>query len=76
VHYPNPALQTNRCHTFLARDCEKTSDLNLDPFEELTVRLMPTSDFIKYSQVMSETLVPPKHHSLMLASLFLAQPYL
>ena len=34
-HYPNPALQTNRMHTFLALDCEKVGEPNLDPYEDL-----------------------------------------
>lgn len=34
---PNPATQNNRCHTFLALDCEPVGDLELDPAEELQV---------------------------------------
>ena len=34
---PNPATQTNRCHTFLALDCEPEGALELDPAEELQV---------------------------------------
>jgi 8-oxo-dGTP pyrophosphatase MutT (NUDIX family) len=34
---PNPATQTNRCHTFLALDCEPEGSLQLDPAEELQV---------------------------------------
>ena len=34
---PNPATQTNRCHTFLALDCEPAGGLELDPAEELQV---------------------------------------
>ena len=34
---PNPATQNNRCHTFLALDCEADGDLELDPAEELQV---------------------------------------
>ena len=40
-HFPNPALQSNRMHTFLALDCKKVAELNLDPFEEIEV--MPVS---------------------------------
>jgi 8-oxo-dGTP pyrophosphatase MutT (NUDIX family) len=32
---PNPATLGNRCHTFLALDCEAVADLALDPSEEL-----------------------------------------
>lgn len=34
---PNPATQNNRCHTFLALDCEADGALELDPAEELQV---------------------------------------
>jgi ADP-ribose pyrophosphatase len=34
---PNPATQSNRCHTFLALDCELEGGLQLDPAEELQV---------------------------------------
>ena len=34
---PNPATQTNRCHTYLALDCEARGGLALDPAEELQV---------------------------------------
>jgi ADP-ribose pyrophosphatase len=72
MHYPNPALQTNRCYVFLARDCVKTAEQKLDPFEELTVKLMAPKDFIAHSRQESNS----RQHSLMLATLFLAMPYL
>ena len=34
---PNPAVQNNRCHFFLARDCRQVAALDLDPSEELRV---------------------------------------
>jgi ADP-ribose pyrophosphatase len=34
---PNPAFQTNLCHTYLAKNCKKTKEQNLDPFEEINV---------------------------------------
>ena len=34
---PNPATQNNRCHTFLALDCDPDGELALDPAEELQV---------------------------------------
>lgn len=34
---PNPAVQDNRCHFFLALDCRSVADLDLDPSEELRV---------------------------------------
>ena len=32
---PNPAVQNNRCHFFLALDCTSVAELDLDPSEEL-----------------------------------------
>ncbi len=34
---PNPATQNNRCHSFLALDCDAVGALELDPAEELQV---------------------------------------
>jgi 8-oxo-dGTP pyrophosphatase MutT (NUDIX family) len=45
--YPNPALQTNRLHTFLALGCEKVAEPSLDPFEDLTTELMPVAEVLK-----------------------------
>jgi 8-oxo-dGTP pyrophosphatase MutT (NUDIX family) len=38
---PNPAIQNNRCHFFLALDCVPVQELALDPTEELRVWAMP-----------------------------------
>jgi len=35
----NPAFMTNDCSTYLAMNCKKTSDQNLDPMEEIDVHL-------------------------------------
>jgi len=37
---PNPAIQTNRCHTYLARDVQLKGDQRLDPTESIEVELM------------------------------------
>jgi 8-oxo-dGTP pyrophosphatase MutT (NUDIX family) len=34
-HYPNPALQTNRMHTFIAWNCFLKQEQKLDEFEDL-----------------------------------------
>lgn len=70
-HFPNPALQPNRTHAFLAKNCKKVAELNLDPYEELEVIKLSLDEFVKRSR-------DPKaaHHSLMLATLFLALPHL
>src|SRR6185503_16839212 len=44
--YPNPALQTNALHCFLALDAEKVSEQSLDAGEDIEVHLMPLEDLI------------------------------
>lgn len=39
--HPNPALQGNRCHTFLARDVRRVGEPQLDGTEETEVVLVP-----------------------------------
>jgi ADP-ribose diphosphatase len=39
--HPNPAIQGNRCHTFLARNVEKRFDTQFDTTEETEVILVP-----------------------------------
>lgn len=46
-HYPNPALQNNKMHTFLALGCRKTREPQLDPYECLTVQTMPLDKAIQ-----------------------------
>ena len=41
---PNPAIQNNRCHFFLALDCVPVAALDLDPSEELRVWALPWSE--------------------------------
>lgn len=41
---PNPAIQNNRCHFFLALDCRPVAELDLDPSEELRVWAMPWTE--------------------------------
>ena len=41
--HPNPAIQSNRCHTFLARNVSQVGEPDPDPnesFEQLTVPLV------------------------------------
>jgi 8-oxo-dGTP pyrophosphatase MutT (NUDIX family) len=47
VHYPNPALQSNRLHTYLALNCVKVAEPSLDPFEDLQTRLLPLKQAVK-----------------------------
>ena len=41
---PNPAVQNNRCHFFLALDCVPVAPLHLDPSEELRVWAVPWAE--------------------------------
>ncbi len=42
--YPNPATQDNQVHTYLAIDCERVGEQQLDPFEDVEVLLMDRSE--------------------------------
>lgn len=69
-HYPNPALQNNRMHTFLALGCRKVGEPQLDPFEDLTVRTMPIAE------VLERMYDGKLKHSLIAASLMLSVRHL
>ncbi len=47
---PNPALQTNRCYTFLAGNCCLASDQMLDPTESIKVELVKKDEIFKMIQ--------------------------
>ena len=36
---PNPAFQTNKCHTVLIQNCEKLDEQDLDPGEDIEVEV-------------------------------------
>lgn len=38
---PNPAIQTNRCHTYLIRNARRVAELSLDPGEDIVVETLP-----------------------------------
>jgi 8-oxo-dGTP pyrophosphatase MutT (NUDIX family) len=61
---PNPAIQNNFLHTFVALGCQRTMKQNLDPFEDIHVvtRTIP--------QVLDASFDGEIEHSLMIASLF------
>lgn len=69
-HSPNPAIQANRLHTYIALDCVKVQEPQLDPYEDLTVRLMPIKDLYERADRGEVT------HSLILSSLALARLHL
>lgn len=39
--FPNPAIQSNTCHTLLVEECVLKHELELDHSEDITVRLVP-----------------------------------
>jgi 8-oxo-dGTP pyrophosphatase MutT (NUDIX family) len=58
---PNPALFTNRCHTFLARGCRLAGPARLEPSERIETLIRPVGDLpglvssgqIRHSLVLS-----------------------
>ncbi|MBI1746514.1 MAG: NUDIX hydrolase [Acidobacteria bacterium] len=44
VAAPNPAIQNNRCHTFLARPARQVRRQDLDSAEDIHIRLVPLAD--------------------------------
>ncbi|MBN1205179.1 MAG: NUDIX hydrolase [Myxococcaceae bacterium] len=42
--HPNPALQGNKCHSFLALDCVKRHEGRQDHGEDITVELQPRAE--------------------------------
>ena len=68
--YPNPAMQSNKLHTFLALGCRKVGEPELDPFEDLKTVLMPVSEV--YRKLDNAELT----HSLIVSSLFFARKHL
>lgn len=70
VLQPNPAIQSNRCHIYLARDCVKVGEPELDPLEELEVEqrsISHVNEMIKNGEIQ---------HSLVLSALFLSGLFL
>ena len=41
---PNPAIQDNRCYTFLATNCKKVGDTNFDTTEDIITYTKPSSE--------------------------------
>jgi 8-oxo-dGTP pyrophosphatase MutT (NUDIX family) len=67
----NPAMQTNFTHTFLARNCMKTGEQQLDGNERINVHVMPLVEFL---DLVGKGEVS---HSLVVAAVakFLLSPY-
>lgn len=68
VIYPNPAIQTNRCHTFLARNVELRRPVSFDTTEETEVVLIPLDEIPELIRqgVISHALVVVAFHHLTL----------
>jgi ADP-ribose pyrophosphatase len=63
--YPNPALQGNKAHVFLAENCKKTADQSLDEFEKISVKKMTVDMFL---EVLKKDV---KCHAIMMGAIFL-----
>jgi len=61
---PNPAVQNNRCHFFLALECRPVAELDLDPSEELRVWAAPWREWRE--KLRSGEI----HHALVLGAFF------
>lgn len=70
THYPNPAMQSNILHTFLARNCVRVGDPQLDEFEDIRVFTLPLE---KSFALIDEGKIT---HSLIIASMYLTKKFL
>ncbi len=62
--HPNPAIQNNRCHSFLARGVFPAGGLNQDPKEDIEVIVRPLSEIPLL--ILNGTIT----HSLVLAAFY------
>lgn len=64
VVHPNPAIQGNRCSTYLARGCRKVGDLMPDEGEDLAVELVPLPrirDLIRKGRITHSLVIAAFH---------------
>lgn len=61
---PNPAIQTNRCYTFLVKNCKKVSETNFDTTEHIITYTRPSKDI---PELVSEGKIK---HSLVVAAFY------
>lgn len=66
----NPAIQDNFCYFFLAENCNKIKDINLDLTEEIEIVIKPISQL--FNSVLSSDLID---NSLSLMSIMFAKEY-
>ncbi len=69
-HYPNPALQNNQMHTYIAFDSFFAQETQLDEFEDLSLYTCSLEQLKKHLQNGDI------NHSIMMASLSAIVPYL
>ena len=68
--FPNPAIQNNTIHHFLALDCEKTTESAFDDHESISTHLLPLS---KLDSLVHNGDIA---HSLAITAIYFAQRYL
>lgn len=62
---PNPAIQTNHCHTFLATGARRVAEPSQDPGEDLQTELIPLEE------VRDRILAEEIDHALVISAFFL-----
>jgi ADP-ribose pyrophosphatase len=67
-HYPNPGIQNNRMHVYLATGCTFVGEPLLDTYEDIEVESVQVQEFVQAVEQGRPM------HSLMMASLTLALP--
>lgn len=68
--HPNPAIQNNTIHHFLAVDCEMTRGVSFDDHESIVTRLVPLSELEDLVHNGDIT------HALAITAIYYAQRYL
>jgi 8-oxo-dGTP pyrophosphatase MutT (NUDIX family) len=66
--HPNPAIQSNRCHSFLAEKARLAGEVSFDTTEETEVVLVPLDDIpdlIKRGTISHALVVVAFHHLLL-----------
>ncbi|HOJ64730.1 MAG TPA: NUDIX hydrolase [Spirochaetota bacterium] len=67
----NPAIQNNFCYFFLAKDCKKTKEVNLDLTEEIEIVIKPMEEI--FDCILNSDFMD---NSLSLMSVMFAKEYL
>ena len=67
-HYPNPGIQNNKMHVYLATGCTYAGEPLLDTYEDIEVESVQIQEFVQAVEQGRPM------HSLMMASLTLALP--